>query len=158
MRKFFTLKRIIIYLLIIFVIMQFFRIDKTNPPVNAELDFIRNMNPPAEVAGLFKNACYDCHSNTTVYPWYSNIAPVSWWLKDHINEGRKELNFSLWQSFTPKRKKRKLDECLELVKEEEMPLPTYTWMHKKARLTHDQRVLLTTWLQSVGAKAEEHEK
>ena len=154
MRKIFSLKRVLLALLVIFLIMQLFRIDKTNPPVVQESDFINNMNPPDEVASLLKAACYDCHSNTTQYPWYSNIAPVSWWLKDHINEGRKEMNLSEWQSFAPKRKQKKLDECLEMVKEGEMPLKSYTWIHKEAKLTKEQRALLTAWFQSVGAKVE----
>jgi hypothetical protein len=154
MRKIFSLKRVLLALLVIFLIMQLFRIDKTNPPVVQDLDFINTMNPPQEVATVLKAACYDCHSNTTQYPWYSNIAPASWWLKDHINEGRKEMNLSEWQNFTPKRKQKKLDECLEMVKEGEMPLKSYTWIHKEAKLTQDQRALLTTWFQSVGARAE----
>src|SRR5687768_10971939 len=113
MRKIFSLKRVLLALLVIFLVLQLFRIDKTNPPVVQELDFINTMNPPKEVASVIKAACYDCHSNTTQYPWYSNIAPASWWLKDHINEGRKEMNLSEWQNFTPKRKQKKLDECLE---------------------------------------------
>lgn len=139
------MKRILVALLALVLIMQFFRIDKTNPAVVASEDFIAITQPDAETTSILKRACYDCHSNTTVYPWYSNIAPVSWWLKHHVNEGREELNFSKWGSFSDKKKDHKLEECIELVKEGEMPLESYTWSHKEAVLTMDEKAKLTSF-------------
>ncbi|NQX98924.1 MAG: heme-binding domain-containing protein, partial [Flavobacteriales bacterium] len=81
-------KKIGIAVLAIIIILQFFRIDKVNPEAVLANDFIVNTNPDEKTIKLLKSACYDCHSNTTEYPWYSNIAPVSWWLKDHIDEAR----------------------------------------------------------------------
>ena len=101
-------KKILIGLVIVFVIIQFFRIDKTNPTINKADDFISITNPPLEIASMLKASCYDCHSNETKYPWYSSISPVSWWVKHHVDEGRDELNFSKWSTFSEKKKDHKL--------------------------------------------------
>lgn len=140
------LKKIGLALFAIFVIIQFFRIDTTNPEVIAENDFINVVNPPEEIATIIKTSCYDCHSNTSKYPWYSNIAPVSWWLKDHINEAREELNFSEWETFEQKRKLKKLKEAVEELEEKEMPLFSYTLTHGEAKLSDEQRKLLVDWV------------
>lgn len=152
-KKIFTIKKILWGLLIVILAMQFFRIDKTNPAVDPASDFIGIAKPTTEVSALLKSACYDCHSHETKYPWYTNIAPVSWWLKDHINEGREELNFSTWSSYPAKKQDKKLKECVELIKEKEMPLPSYTWIHSDARLTDAQRVMLTDWFNSLRGAA-----
>ncbi len=76
------------------IIIQFFRIDKTNPPIEEHNDILSFESVTGDVADILKNSCYDCHSNESVYPWYTNVAPVSWWIKKHINEARDELNFS----------------------------------------------------------------
>jgi len=138
-------KKIVLGLLIIVVVMQFFRIDKTNPEVNIADDFIAITNPPEEIATILKTSCYDCHSNESSYPWYSNIAPISWWLKHHLNEGREELNFSEWNTYSEKRKDHKLEELAEEVEEGEMPLNSYTWTHSNANLSVDQKNRLIGW-------------
>lgn len=155
MKKYFSLKYILIFLIAVFGLMQSFRIDKDNPSFSQNDDFLTVTEAPENIRTLVKNACYDCHSNETQYPWYSNLAPVSWWLKNHISEGRKELNFNEWDNFTAKRKQRKLDEALEMIEEEEMPIPSYTWVHRDARLTTSQRATLTAWLRSLGARDQE---
>ncbi len=127
------------------VIAQLFRIDKTNPTVNAAEDYLSTVAVPTEVAQLIRTSCYDCHSNETVYPWYTNIAPVSWWIKDHIVDGRKHLNFSIWETYEAKRKAHKMEECYEMVEEKEMPMPSYTWVHGDASLNAEQRALLVDW-------------
>lgn len=133
------IKKILIVLVALVIIIQFFRIDKTNPITPIEKDFIEMNQPPAEIAAILKTSCYDCHSNQVSYPWYTNIAPVSWFVKDHINEGREELNFSEWGDYSLKRKDHKLEECAEEVEEGEMPLDSYFIMHSDAELTHEQR-------------------
>lgn len=164
MKKYFTLKKILLALLVVVIAIQLVPVNRDNPPVNAEQDFITMTKPTPEVAAILKSACYDCHSNETRYPWYSRIAPVSWWLKDHINEGREELNFSVWGTYKAKRIDHKLKEAAELVNEGEMPMDSYTWMHADARLTADQKKTLTTWFTSLRSgtpspvpAAEEHE-
>ena len=143
------LKKIIIGLAVIFLILQFFGIDKVNPESDPSLDLITITNPDEDVKQILKNACYDCHSNLTRYPWYTNIAPLSWWIKDHIDHGRKELNFSAWGSYSDRRKDHKLDEIVELVTEGEMPLQSYTIAHGEARLSDDQKTALIDYAKKI---------
>jgi len=143
------IKKLSIGLLAIIVIIQFFRIDKTNPPVDPALDMINVVQVPAEIEGILKTSCYDCHTNESVYPWYTNVAPVSWWVKKHIDEGRDELNFSEWGSYSLRRKDHKLDEIVEMIDEEEMPLPSYLIAHGDARLSAEQKTLLVEWAKAV---------
>lgn len=142
------LKRILLGLVAVLVILQFFRIDKTNPPLDQPNDFITQTNPPQEIAALLKDACYDCHSHETKYPWYTNIAPVSWWIKDHIDEAREHLNFSIWGTYEAKKRAHKLEECYEEVEEKHMPLKSYTWMHPEAKLDESQRSKLVKWFKA----------
>ncbi len=141
------MKKIIYGIIAVLILIQFFRIDKTNPEVISGNDYINITNPPENVTSILKTSCYDCHSNSSAYPWYSNIAPISWWVKDHINEGREELNFSEWATFTEKRKKHKLEECIEMIDENEMPLNSYTIMHGNAKLTADDKGYLIEWFE-----------
>lgn len=138
-------KKILYGLLIIFIIIQFFRIDKTNPAVNPADDFIERTNPPKEIAAMLKASCYDCHSNESTYPWYSNVAPVSWWVKQHIDEAREELNFSMWSTYSLKKQDHKLEEMAEEVEEGEMPLKPYPLTHPEAQLSAEQKEELEHW-------------
>ena len=130
---------------IVIIIIQFFQIDKSEIDFDRSKDLLVNENVPSEVKQILKQACYDCHSYETTYPWYTNIAPFSWWIGEHIEEGREHLNFSEWANFSVKKKKHKLDELLEEVGEGEMPLASYTWAHSEARLTAEQKEALLTW-------------
>jgi len=143
-----TIKKVLFGLLAVFVIMQFFRIDKSNPPVDTTLDLVTAVHVPSEIKQILGTSCFDCHSNKTVYPWYSNIAPVSWWVKKHINEARDELNFSEWGSYSLRRKDHKLEELVEMVEEDEMPLPSYLIVHRDASLTTEQKAQLINWANS----------
>ena len=147
-----SLKRIGIAIIVLFIVIQVFRINKTNNLVNEQTDFIAVTQTNPEVATILKNACYDCHSNQPTYPWYTSVAPVSWWIKNHINEGSKHLNFSIWQTYTVKRKDHKLEECVEMIEEGEMPMNSYTWMHPEAKLTDAQKQLLIDWFKAEKAK------
>jgi hypothetical protein len=142
MKKRFTLKNISIALIFILLMVQSIRIDKTVEPVNPATDFISLTSANTGVSELLKTACYDCHSNQPTYPWYTNIAPVSWWIKHHINEGSSHLNFSLWGTYSDKRKNHKLEECIEMIEEGEMPMTSYTLIHKEAKLTDAQKMQL----------------
>lgn len=130
----------------IFLVMQVFRIDKSAPPYDPAGDFLTVLQPPAEVASLMRAACYDCHSYETRYPWYANVAPVSWWLKGHINEGRQHLNYSLYGSLSAHDKQEVAEESHEAVTDGWMPLKSYKWGHPEARLTDAQRQLIGNWL------------
>lgn len=106
--------------------------DHTNPPVVQE----PNWDNP-QTRELAKRACFDCHSNETVWPWYSNLNPVAWMLQDHVNEGREALNFSEWN-----REFDDVDEIGEVIREGAMPLPNYLPLHPEARLTSQEKELL----------------
>ncbi len=149
MKKRFSLKKISLILAITLLFIQSFRIDKSTKPVDASKDLISLTIPNAEVTQLLKTACYDCHSNQPTFPWYTNIAPVSWWIKHHIDEGSHHLNFSEWGTYELKRKNHKLDECVEMLEKYEMPMSSYTWMHQEAKLTDAQRLLLAEWFKGL---------
>ena len=152
MKKYFTKKCIFQIVFGVLIIIQFFRIDKTIKPINTKTDYISVAQTNPEISTLLKNACYDCHSNQPTYPWYTNIAPVSWWIKNHINEGSRHLNFSDWETYTSKRKDHKLEECIEMIEEGEMPMNSYTWMHGETKLTNAQRTLLIDWFKAERTK------
>jgi hypothetical protein len=156
--KSFSLKKIMLVLMIIIVLIQFIRIDKTNPSLTEETDFVNVKHPPEGIANLIKVSCYDCHSNETIYPWYTNIAPVSWWIKDHINEARHHLNFSEWGTYSSKKADHKLKECVEMVQEGEMPLYSYTLMHSNSSLNEDQKHALSVWFESLRTYESEKEE
>ncbi|MGS0748279.1 heme-binding domain-containing protein [Halpernia sp. GG3] len=143
------MKKVLIVLLIAFVIIQFFRIDKTNPMVNKGADFLVIKNTPENVAKIIKTSCYDCHSNETIYPWYTNIQPVAWFLKDHIDEARKNLNFSNFATYTPERQAHKLSDAAEEVESGEMPLSSYTIIHTDANLSAEQKVLVVNYFRKI---------
>lgn len=149
MKSLSLLQKILLGLLAVLIIMQFFQIDKTNPPVEPNAEFIAMTNPPAEVQNLLKKSCYDCHSHETKYPWYTNVAPVSWWIKHHIDDGRKHLNFSSWGSYDADRKAHKLEECYEEVEKGNMPMESYLIMHGEAKMTDDEKSTLINWFKSM---------
>jgi hypothetical protein len=154
-------KKILRYSLLIlvaaFVIMQFFRIDKTNPEAVPAEDFFVAMTPPEDIKTLIENSCYDCHSHHTTYPWYSNIVPVSWWLKDHIDHGRKHLNFSVWTTYSTKKAAHKMEECFEEVGEGEMPLKSYLLTHGEARMSETDKNKLVAWFKTMYKELEKEE-
>lgn len=146
------MKKILIALLVVLVVLQFFQIDKTNPVVDESKDFLKTQNTPEEIASIIKTSCYDCHSNESKYPWYSNVQPAGWFLKDHIDEGRRELNFSTFTDYEVKRQDHKLEECIEYIEKDEMPLGSYTLVHREAALTEAQKNILIDYFKSVRTK------
>lgn len=149
MKKYFNLKSIGIGILLLLVVAQFFRINKENPPLQADKDFLSIQNAPADIQNILKTSCYDCHSNLSQYPWYTNVAPVSWWIKHHINEGREHLNFSEWGFYSAEKADHKLEECVEMVEEGEMPMSSYTLLHGEASLNEEQKLMLVNWFSSL---------
>jgi len=129
------MKKILIVIIVAFVLIQFFPIDKNNPVATPKMDFLQIKNTPEKTATLIRNACYDCHSNETKYLWYANIQPVGWFLNDHIKEGRKELNFSTFATYDKKRQAKKLKEAAEQLEKNEMPLDSYIILHPEAKLS-----------------------
>jgi len=133
------MKKILVVLLVAFIMIQFFPIDKTNKPVNPGMDFLKIKKTSPEISKLISNSCYDCHSDETKYPWYSSISPVSWWLINHVDEGRKHLNFSIFATYEPKRQIHKMEECVEMLEKHEMPLESYYLGHQDAKITDAER-------------------
>jgi hypothetical protein len=148
-------KTILLILVVIFIAIQFFRIDTTNPKSDPHKDFFTVSNPPEDIKTIFKNSCYDCHSDQTEYPWYSHIAPVSWLLKSHIDEGRENLNFSEWGDYSTDEQNEILEICQEKIKAEEMPLSAYTMMHSNAKLDEKKKTLLFDWFKKQIQKNDE---
>ncbi|NYJ27162.1 heme-binding domain-containing protein [Allomuricauda sp. ARW1Y1] len=144
-------KKIALALLVVLVGMQFYRPEKNVAAGDYVAAFETETNPSPEVKAILNTACYDCHSDNTEYPWYNNIAPVSYWLADHIEDGKKHLNFSDWQNYDTKKKDHKLEELIEEVKEGEMPLKEYTWTHGDAKLTQEQINALVSWAKDARA-------
>ncbi len=118
---------------------QFIPVDRTNPPITATIE------APPEVMTILRRACFDCHSNETVWPWYSYVAPVSWLVASDVDEGREELNFSQWDAYSPDRCAHKIKECGEEVAEGEMPLWFYLPTHPEAQLTQTDVKTIVDW-------------
>ena len=138
-------KKIGLALGILFVAIQFFKPTENKSKENHLSVFILETNPSKEVLEVLKTSCLDCHSNHTVYPWYNTISPVNYWLDHHIEEGKDELNFSDWASYSKKKKDHKLEELIEEIEENKMPLNKFTWTHKEAVLNSEQKELLYAW-------------
>lgn len=147
MKKFF--KWFFIFLVAGFIVIQFIRIDKSVPDYDVSGDFLAIHKPDAKVATLIKNACYDCHSFESKYPWYAEIAPVSWMVGDHIEEGREHLNFSLWSSLESGKQDHKLEESIEEMEKGKMPDPNYIKMHDEANLSESDQQTLIGYFQSL---------
>jgi len=141
-------RNILLGLLVVMLLIQFIRIDKVNPASPAGQDFVTVEKPPAAVASILKNACYDCHSHQTTYPWYTNLAPVSWMIRSHIKGGRQHVNFSTWGAYDAKKRDHKLAEIAEEVGENRMPMKSYTWLHSEAKLSAADREILINWVKS----------
>ena len=137
-------KRILLGLAVIFAAIQFVQPAKNIAARPSANDIIDHYATPPVVKQMLEVACYDCHSNTTRYPWYANIQPVGWWLASHVNDGKQHLNFSEFSAYSPKRAAKKLDQIIDEITDHEMPL-AYKLGHPDARLTNAQSKLLTDW-------------
>ncbi len=140
-----VLKIIAIVLAVAFIIAQFIRPDQTNPPIVQAETLEATTQIPENVSAILARSCNDCHSNKTSYPWYAQLTPSNWLLANHIKEGRNKLNFSVWETYEPSKKRRRLDDICEQVKTGEMPYNQYLWMHWSAKLSEDDKNLLCDW-------------
>ncbi len=146
------LKKLLLLLLVVFVIAQFFGPEKNEGDIASVEPFFADTNPPENVKTILKESCLDCHSDHTRYPWYNAITPVNYWLNDHINHGKGDFNVSKWNDYSPKQKDHKLEELVEEVEEKHMPLPSYTWTHGEADLTPEQIEAVVSWAKQVRMK------
>ena len=140
-----TLKWTGIILVVVLVVIQAIRPAKTNPPIDQSKTIENNTQMSPEVVAVLDRACADCHSSKTTWPWYSQIAPISWYLADHVKDGRKELSLSDWGTYETRRKSRKLDEIREQVESGTMPIKSYVLLHPNAKLSDADRRLLIDW-------------
>lgn len=139
------LKKILLFLLFILVVIQFIH-PKRNRSAGPQANYIGISHPvPGDVRAILAKACNDCHSNNTRYPWYCYTQPVDWWTNHHVVEGKKHLNFDEFINRPLRYQYKKLEEVAEMVKEGEMPLKSYTWIHKDAKLTPEEKSKLVDW-------------
>ena len=129
----------------LFAIAQFIRPAKTNPPINSSLALESHTQPDAKLTAILDRSCNDCHSNKTRWPWYSNVAPVSWFVIDHVDHGRSHLNFSEWGSYDAKRRGELLNQSCVEVKGGAMPLSSYTPLHPGSKLTMVEVGVICEW-------------
>lgn len=143
------IKKILLFLLAALVVIQFIH-PKKNKADGPQPNYIGNKyNIPEDVKTILGKACNDCHSNNTRYPWYSLLQPVHWWMENHIKEGKGEINFDEYTNRPLRYQYHKLEEVIDNVKEGKMPLNSYTWIHKDAKLTAEEKAKITGWAQSV---------
>jgi hypothetical protein len=138
-------KKIGLGLLAVLVVIQFVRPTRNVSANESPNEISKFYDVPAEVHAVLKKSCYDCHSNNTVYPWYTNIQPVGLWLQSHVNDGKGELNFSEFGTYPQKKAKHKFEEIEEVVGEGEMPLSSYTLIHRDTKLTSEQSSAIAAW-------------
>ena len=142
--KFF--KIIALVLLIAFVVIQFLPNQLNKSQTTLKSDFLVVNNVPTSIKNKLQTSCYDCHSNNTNYPWYSKMQPVAKFLENHVKEGKKELNFSEWDSLSVRRKKSKLKSIISQIKDDEMPLTSYTLIHRDAKFSEKEKQEMIQWM------------
>ena len=145
-------KKILLGVILAFAILQILPRDKNANQEPTKEDLFEVEEASMELTTLIKEACYDCHSNQTSYPWYSEIAPLSWWIDDHIAHGRKHLNFSEWASYKAEKKSHKAEEAVEEINEGEMPLESYQLAHSSGRLSDEEKTMIVRWFKDLYLK------
>lgn len=143
------LKRTMLVILLVFIAMQFIRPSPNSYNGRKQADMITHFNVPANVASILKTSCYDCHSNNTGYPWYSNIQPVGWLLAKHVNNGKEDLNFNEFPAYSKRRQLSKLKSIQNSIKDGSMPLSSYTLLHNDAKLSEDSKASVIHWTAKV---------
>ncbi|MCP4052732.1 MAG: heme-binding domain-containing protein [Mesoflavibacter sp.] len=139
-------KIIAVVLLVAFVGIQFIPTTRNQSDSVPDTDFMLVHNVPATIQNKLQVSCYDCHSNNTQYPWYNKVQPVAWFLEDHIKEGKAELNFNEWDSLSNRRKKSKLRSIIKQIESDEMPLNSYTLIHKEAKFSESEATEIINWI------------
>ena len=142
-------KVIVLILLVVFIGIQFIPTERNQSEIVPETDFLLVNNTPKNIEKLLLVSCYDCHSNNTEYPWYNKIQPAAWFLEDHIKEGKKELNFSEWDDYSNRRKNSKLKSIISQIRDEEMPLFSYTLVHGDAVFSESEKELVIDYMMGI---------
>ena len=136
-------------LLIAFVVVQFVPTSLNQSDDIPQTDIMKTYDVPKQVEAIFKTSCYDCHSNNTNYPWYNKVQPMAWLLEDHINKGKEELDFSDFGSYSKRRQKSKLKSIRSQIEDDEMPLSSYTLIHRDAKLSESDKVMVVEWVNKI---------
>ncbi len=142
------MKKKLIGILIVVFLIQFIQ-PKKNISKNFKNDITTEFQIPNDVQKIIKTSCADCHSNETIYPWYNKIAPVSWFLAYHVNDGKEHVNFSEWTLYNDNQKEHIIKELKKVIKKKEMPLTSYILIHKNAVLSAQQSKVFTEWLNTL---------
>ena len=143
------LKKATIMVIVLLVVIQFFKTKENISTQVSENAITQHYDVPENIQNILKTSCYDCHSNNTNYPWYNKIQPVNWWLSDHVNEGKEELNFDEFNTYSTKKKLHKLDEVIETIRDNEKPLKSYTLIHGDAKLSGSDKQELEAWVKDL---------
>lgn len=149
MKKGKVLKITVFSLLLLLIALQFIPTSKNSQEETPETDFIKTYQPEAAISAILVASCYDCHSNSTQYPWYSHIQPFAYLMEQHIVEGKEELNFSEFTQYSNRMKRRKFQSIINELKNESMPLPSYERINEKGALSAEQRKQLIEWFESL---------
>ena len=142
------LKKIFLVLLVVFIAIQFIQPARITNGQVLPTDISKTVSVPENVHAILQTACYDCHSNNTRYPWYNYVQPAAWIMANHIKQGKKDLNFSEFGSYSTRRQQSKFKSIVSQIKDGEMPLNSYTISHKKARLTKEEKLVIINWAQN----------
>ncbi|BDW93413.1 MULTISPECIES: heme-binding domain-containing protein [Flavobacteriaceae] len=145
-------KIIVLILLVGFVGIQIVPTDFNQSDTVPKTDFLLVNNTSENISTLLQESCYDCHSNNTRYPWYNKVQPVAWFLENHIKDGKEELNFNEWDTYTNRRKNSKLKSIISQIKDDEMPLASYTLIHKDAELSKPEKTLIIDYINNLKEK------
>jgi hypothetical protein len=137
---------IVLVLLVGFVGIQFFPTSRNQSDTIPKTDFMLVNNVPKQVERIITTSCYDCHSNNTDYPWYNKVQPVAWFLENHVTHGTEELNFNEWADYSSRRKNSKLKSIISQIEDGEMPLWSYTLVHREAKLSEDEKKTVLDWV------------
>ena len=151
-RSFRILRWLVVLLAAGFVIIQFFRKPRTNPAIDPNQTIESHLQVSPQVAAMLDRSCNDCHSNKTRWPWYANVAPVSWFVIGHVDDGRRDMNFSNWGGYDKDKQSRRLRDMCELVQDGEMPLSTYTPLHPGSTLSAEDKKMLCDWANAERAR------
>lgn len=142
-------KIIALVLVVCFVGIQFMPTELNQSNIVPKTDFLLVNNTPKNISALLQTSCYDCHSNNTSYPWYNKIQPIAWFLENHIADGKEELNFNNWDTYSTRRKNSKLKSIINQIKNNEMPLSSYTLIHKNAKLSTSEKTLVIDYIKKL---------
>lgn len=144
-------KKTLLLIAVALLVIQFIQPARNTSGQVLSTDFVMMYKPPQQIQSILQNACYDCHSNNTRYPWYANVQPMAWLMSSHIKNGKEKLNMSEFGNLSIRKQISKLKEISNQIKDDEMPIASYKLMHADARLSKDEKDLLMKWLQTKAA-------